>query len=480
MINRRTFRKFTLYSSAFAVIAMSFSVSLTHIFIFVSSVFFLAGFLAEKLSGNDSVLSSRKTSTDASHAVSSHHKKINFNFIKSPFFAGAGIFFALFVSGLINNGAAEENISWLYKSEFSDAALFLFGLLIYYMSSADSKNRIIYLHSLEIFIVILILSGLISSFSEFRLSNLIMQQNMIPSAANRPQHPLFSVYGLQIFQPVGFMNTRLTYAGLLVMILPYAFSKIFSKRGLLNSGKITSTAVFLTGMWVLFLNNSRSAQMGLVLSAIIALFSPLFFPALFRMRRKILMLVPVLMVAALVSGIYFLRSPEKLTLLENRIIRYTDYQRPIIWKGSREVFLKNPAAGSGPGNFTKATNMFRSEFIREHPEVKYFIENTPSGHAHNDLLHLAATGGIFAGLFYLLLILNTAVFFGNSVKNYDRNFFDDHGHLFLTVGAAALFIAGLAQCYFQDDEVVVVLWSILALLSASEKNDHRILHSDSH
>lgn len=71
-----------------------------------------------------------------------------------------------------------------------------------------------------------------------------------------------------------------------------------------------------------------------------------------------------------------------------------------IWEGALKIFLANPLAGAGYGNF--------SEVIREFLSEAYYFSAFPSvhiDHAHNDLLHLAAENGVAGIVFYVTGVL---------------------------------------------------------------------------
>ena len=80
-------------------------------------------------------------------------------------------------------------------------------------------------------------------------------------------------------------------------------------------------------------------------------------------------------------------------------------------------------------------------------------------HAHNDLLHFSAVGGISAGLAFLFLCASIAAqlpLTGLVVEQWRRA-------APLLAALLGVFLAGLAQCYMLDDENVVVFWSLCAL-----------------
>ena len=159
---------------------------------------------------------------------------------------------------------------------------------------------------------------------------------------------------------------------------------------------------------------------------------------------------------------------NRLEAFNARHSRFTDAYRPIIWTGTGALIRENPVLGVGPGGFPAATRAWREDYSRRFPVIWYFTRNAPDGHAHNDLLHLAAVGGLPAGLLFLVLMFlcvrETARRLSEGADGSGRNLVERR----LLVGVTALFPAGLFQCYFQDDEVVVLFWVLIALgLAAS-------------
>ncbi|MDH5655030.1 MAG: hypothetical protein OEZ34_03930 [Spirochaetia bacterium] len=156
----KTNATFILYTTAAAIVSMSFSVSLTHIFIFLAFSGFLvmqifsayrnySSFPLKLIKTKDLFLSERNSSLFSKFL----QKLLHNNFIKTPFFPGLLLFSVLLISGLINHEQS-DSFSWIYKSEFSDIALFMFGILIYSLARKNQKNRKVLTTAFEIFIVV--------------------------------------------------------------------------------------------------------------------------------------------------------------------------------------------------------------------------------------------------------------------------------------------------------------------------------------
>ena len=431
-----------------------------------------------------------------------------------------------------------------YHNELTDFFLYLFAFLAAIpMLSRPLKGRSekellltynrIYL-VLTVFSVLVILSGLGAVFSEVRLSKLFTGHGTDFHAGNRPQFVFRTLGELTLYRPIGFMNTRLSYAGLLIFALPVLLNRFLeslqcmfwrnrtsaaskvdndgdthgtighentasanrlkrsSSDGIFQGSPLQQWTSLLiwAGLWasgliLLAMNGSRSGQIGVLVSQILLL---LYFGR--KPIKKILepvqrYLVPMAMVGLiLASGLY-------LYLLDSGTTRHTDFMRPLIWKGSFSIFLEHPMLGVGPGNFTDWFHRWASDFYLEYPRTMYFLEITPDSHAHNDLLHLLALGGLPGGILFLLLVggcfraLSGAMsekegglpLEAQSPASGSDSSISDSGiieglkissnarlrNLEVSLRAAlpGFFVAGLSQCYFQDDEVVVVFWSFL-------------------
>ena len=199
---------------------------------------------------------------------------------------------------------------------------------------------------------------------------------------------------------------------------------------------------------------------------------------MFRQRSRLLwtMSLCCLLVCAVLIWVLFPVVQEINVQLQAILVqRHTDYFRPILWTGSLRLIEAHPILGVGAGNFKAATLAWREQYLLAHPDLLYFFKNTPDGHAHNDVLHLSVIGGIPAGLSFLGLVY---LIIQRMLRSAHTGRPSDYRTALLLCGCLAFFIAGIAQCYFQDDEVVVVFWTVIALASAWQSNHRNNSHSD--
>jgi O-antigen ligase len=81
-----------------------------------------------------------------------------------------------------------------------------------------------------------------------------------------------------------------------------------------------------------------------------------------------------------------------------------DLGRIEVWKLAARVFHEHPAVGVGPGNFLLAFRAYRTLGLAHIVGLRYIQD-----HAHNDVLHVAATCGIIGLLAYAFLWWNAFV-----------------------------------------------------------------------
>ncbi|MBL8018218.1 MAG: O-antigen ligase family protein [Leptospirales bacterium] len=353
------------------------------------------------------------------------------------FIAGLALFAWLIFSWAFHFAFATSSLRNLVRGETGDIFLLVFGLCVFYITQDKENQRIIHRGFLT-FAVVVILSGAISAFTEHRLARFIYGKGFLSYSETRAQHLFAVIFDLPIYRPIGLLNTRLTYAGQLILILPFVFLQCLKPNRL----RFFWVFVFATGCLVLFLNGTRSAILGLGFASCAGAYQ-----LLKSYSRRIAVVFIAIVSIGLLLGLY--GNPELLAG------RQTDFQRPILWTGSFQIFLKNWIVGTGPGEFKAATLAWRETFALEHPTIWYYLLSTPSGHAHNDLLHLLAVGGFPAGLYFI------AVMACLPGKSRDPSI--------LALGLIAFFVAGVAQCYFQDDEVVIIFWALSGFASRLDR-----------
>lgn len=384
--------------------------------------------------------------------------------VSKPLFYLPVLLFSTYAVSAFIHGFSEDGTYFkrLQTSELKDVLLFPAFLMI----STLKEEEIPKIEKAFLGLIgILLFTGLISAFSPIRLSRLLTDW-IKPSGAWRLTHHYGDVFKIGVYLPIGLLNTHLTFGGILLMVFPVYFFKMLDSFFTDKDHKKTlqSLSIFLLSVLILLLNNARSAIIGAGVAVLIGLIHFSF--SLNKISSKILFRVGIASAGILIlAGSLALLNPtiKKTIMPLLGEEKHTDSGRTFIWDSTYPLIERNPILGIGPGNYNREIEKSRKELSEKKQELLFFYEVTQRGHAHNDYLHFAAISGILTAVLYILFgasILNL-IFHEGSWKFQPYYFY----------GLIGIFAAGIFQCYFQDDEVVIVFWYLLGFLSqASYKN----------
>lgn len=360
----------------------------------------------------------------------------------------------LYLSFLITPILHPESFQWqknVVKSEFGDVWM---GFLLLHqtnLSPLEKKQLKRYVYMGGVF---LILSGLVSLFSHYRLAPYVMDGFRYLEGKRLP-HLLSQIQGISIYLPIGFQSTHLTYGGLLAVYLPSVWEKTyrFLRSEIMRTRywKWALSSVFLSGLSLvfLFLNQSRSIWIGFLLGAVI-LFQ--------KQKTSLRKLFPWLL-----GGTFFLLTIFVLFYQTNWLFqraiedlfakRSLENQRIWIHKMNFAILKEDFGLGIGAGMYSERFLDFAIPIVDALPELYYDLFITPKSHAHFDFLHGVLLGGILACFFSLGFLWTVT----RSLEQTNR-------HLFFFLGVFVVLIAGSFQCFLLDDEVLLPFLGLLALL----------------
>lgn len=324
------------------------------------------------------------------------------------------------------------------------------------------EHRTSMLLALKISCTLLLLSGLISIFTPFRLAKFITSGfSVIPGT--RMQHFAGNILGVDTYLPVGLMNTHLTFGGLLGLFFPgvnvYIFYN-FRRFNLLQ--KLGSLGFFGLYSLVLVYNQSRSIWAGIIFLSIIFFFR-------FRQRifnhlsyRKIFVILLLFSSLLAVSGLIYTKNWLIQRALKDSVHdNTTENQRYFIHKNSLEILKDRFIMGVGSGRFPEEHWLRSQEMISADEKLWYELYVTPRSHAHHDFIHFYAIGGIVTGVLFLFLWIYLAYRFHKNRSTYFGLSF---------VGVFILFVAGFFQCYLLDDEVALPFFAFCGLMLGGKPN----------
>ncbi|MEM7180634.1 MAG: O-antigen ligase family protein, partial [Spirochaetota bacterium] len=336
-------------------------------------------------------------------------------------------------------------------SEISDVwMIFIIPICSYFYQ----KHRATVRRVLWFSFALLCLSGFIALFTRYRLADYVMD-GFQELPGRRLQHYAGNLTGILVYLPIGFMNTHLTYGGLLGLFLPGMLVWGVLVRRVLPIWKLLIHWLLVSLALVLcFYNQSRSVWLGLiyVFFLLLSVFRNRF--QVFFLRWKLFAGVAVLLVCTLTAGLVIVKKNWLLQRVFTETLkkRTTENQRYFIYRNTFGMIHDNMWLGVGAGRFADSHYQYSQRILQEWEQLWYELEITPRGHAHNDLLHFFAIGG--------LLALVPFVFFWSALL---RHFFAKPHHFrkILFSGPLVFLVAGFFQCYMLDDEVVLPLYAFI-------------------
>ncbi|MEI1278290.1 O-antigen ligase family protein [Leptospira venezuelensis] len=393
--------------------------------------------------------------------------KENFQKIKSyllPWGFILGAYSLVFISSLYH--WEEYSNFWKTFTRQSEAGDFWLSILfpIAAVHSSDEKNRKLIYRYLWISFLLVLISGIASIFSEYRLGKFI-SNGFTPAPGDRRQHPAGPLFGLETYLPIGLMNTHLTYGGLISFYIPGLALLVLQKIKEKDLKRIIGFGVLLLfALWVFLLNQSKSAWLGVLAVTVYFILSKRKdfsgkFPKI-TLGRVSIVIVLLIVLGGPVRFFYQKNWLLQRTLAQLTQVQTPENQRYWIYKLSLPLLAENPILGTGGGRFKETSSDISKSLIEKNEQLWYELYITPNKHAHNDILEFAVVGGwlsgiLWIGFFYLLFrkIVSSSLEEGN----------------FPLIGIGFIWVAGFFQCYLLDDEVALPFFALAGLLWGREK-----------
>ena len=384
---------------------------------------------------------------------------------------GLALYGAILLSLLINALQVESPMAFFkrgFHSEFRD--VFLMSMAFWVLAySNDERGRKNLYRWLKVTLVILIGGGLIAIFSRYRLAKIPWHivNGWDVSAAVRYQHHAGTFLGgtplgFHIYMPVGFMGTHLTYAALVCFVFPYLFFRVLDAfiekpRSVFQRQNFIALIILGATAMILMLNNGRSALLGMLFAIICGFY---YFTRVYW-KTRVLRLAPILLAALLAFGALYMVS-SKVHARFDKIVssltgetKHTDWQRTLLWQATMDLIKEYPVVGVGAGAFQPEIEKTTLAYSKKNPRIWHAYAIIQRGHAHNDIFHFQAIAGIAGALLYVLLFLSLLYRFFSSSASREEDYWK--------WGVVTLLAAGLFQCYFIDDEVLLPFWLFTGL-----------------
>ncbi|MEM7181932.1 MAG: O-antigen ligase family protein [Spirochaetota bacterium] len=425
-----TVHQWYLHCITLSIVCIALSVSLSQLFLFLSFTLFL--------------FDKQRSNIQAS----------------SILYVSLAIFALYALSIVYNLSTSSPNYGYLQripKSELKDMFLFS-GFVAMLGLQKEDFHKVA--RAFWILTLVSLVIGLISIFSPIRLNRLINDW-INPSNLWRLTQHYGNIGPIALHLPIGLMSTHLTFGGQLLLLLPGIF--FYTLDSLQENGFRAQKTLYYLSIFILFclltlFNNARSAMLGMGIAGFLGLVDLGLIKKQISLRflRKILMIPSTIVCVLLV----LLLSNDVLQKTIRPLLggeKHTDSGRTFIWSSTFPMITQNPLIGIGPGNYETVVEKVRKQLSTEYRELLFFYEVTQRGHAHNDVLHLAAIAGIPTAILYISLC-GLLFWYISHLQQYKQ-------YVALFYGLLGFFFAGLLQCYFQDDEVVILFWFLLGFLN---------------
>ena len=387
----------------------------------------------------------------------------------SPLVVTTLLFFGVYFISIIWNywGVALDTNTLLQikQSEFKDLLLFLSFFLTATLTQEEMGKA---KRAFIVLLIILGITGFLSIFSIYRFTYLFNSLFRTVSSW-KFQHHYGEIGGVNIYLPIGLMNTHLTFGGLLMFFTPFLLIKfwesIFEKKSFLL--KIFEFLLLSCFFLVVLLNNARSSIFGSGVGILFGIILIIFIKKEISLKKILkYSVVLIFILSVVVISLSFSTALRKTILPLLGSEKHTDSGRTFIWDSTFFLIEKSPLLGVGPGRYSSQINISRKERSEKNQKLLYFYEVTQRGHSHNDYFHIAAVSGIINVIFYL------GILYFIIVKMIEKSINLEDTALYY--GLVGFFFAGLFQCYFQDDEVVLVFWYLAGFLFNPSKEEKKV------
>lgn len=325
------------------------------------------------------------------------------------------------------------------------------GFLAYIALSlvALTASRLITFNSSKNLFRISILTGVVFSFY-----GIIQMSGNDPVSWNNPYNSVIATVGNPNFA-----------SALMAVFSVLAFSILFIKN---FSITFKMLAIICIAMSITAIVSSDSRQGLVSLAFAIAFFSSVYLYSTQRKRGWIVISLSTLTSILAIAGM--LQKGPLAALLYKPSVSV----RGFYWDAAIEMFKSYPLTGVGFDHY--------GYYFKELRSVDYSLRygfDLTSTNAHNTLLQMFSTGGLFLGLSYLALVISTLIFGLKLVKDSDSN------QRVLSLGLLSAWIAFQAQSVISIDNIGISVWgwlltgAIFGLASKKELQKNSIEQSKS-
>jgi O-antigen ligase len=220
--------------------------------------------------------------------------------------------------------------------------------------------------------------------------------------------------------------------------------------------------VAILAMGVAVLSYSRGPTIAIAVTLIIS-------SLLLRTRHVIgwvVVILAVMVAFGLKSGVF----ERAQTMMQSELSKQYDQGRMFIWTHSYRIAHDNPIFGVGPGYFHDAYAATLDLSI---------LGQSIHGHAHDDLLNVAAQSGFPGALFFLAMWVSVWVYSWRAYKSSVLSPFERRVALAGLLGAICFFLTSITEATFADEEVrqmLMFVWAAGLAMYLKSKSGLPLIH----
>ena len=294
---------------------------------------------------------------------------------------------------------------------------FSLSLVFLYMVRNINKNNIV-----NIYKMLILTSSLVIFYSCLQISG----NDFI--SWNNPYNRAISTLG----------NPNFTSA-FLAMSFVASLSFLFYKKKF-SPTKFLAVCILPLSVFVILSSGSRQ---GLYAISISILFSINVYVWVLNKKSKYFVSIfsTILMLASILGMLQ--KGP-----LANLLYKDSVSVRGFYWRAGIDMFLDHPLIGVGIDSY--------GQFFRQYKELDYvrrFGTELMSNNAHNTIIQLFATGGLFVGIANLFIVISVLFFSLKHIKN--SNNINNSKEM---LGLLSIYIAFQAQSFISIDNLGLTIW----------------------
>ncbi len=262
---------------------------------------------------------------------------------------------------------------------------------------------------------------------------------------------------------VGLMGHKNIYSVFLMLLLPFSAFGIYRFRG---GWRIFALAITVMNLLMILLLKTRSAWVGILLGAFVAVVLLLIFARSFRLpvvwRNSIIALMAAGMVG-LVILMHIGRTAHEFSV-PGRLYSIFDARshhnihRLNVWKGSLQMAGEHPLTGVGPGNWKVQAPLYYQQSF-EHVSALNWLR------PHNDFIWVASEKGYIGFLLYLCVFVLSFFYLLRVMQKKPED--DSRDKQVFALFIAAGITAYLADSFFSFPYERIEVQTLLFLMIAS-------------